>query len=80
MQFLLLFGLMLAFSWFFPSLFKLFYWVLILTIFTIGPGSFLYLGCMIIGAKIDYSACCMLSFIFVGLPFTYLTSPSSSAE
>jgi hypothetical protein len=80
MQFLLLFGLMLAFSWFFPSLFKLFYWMLILTIFTVGPGSFLYIGCMLVGAKIDYAACCMLSFIFVGLPFTYITSPSSSAE
>ena len=80
MQFLLLFGLMLAFGWAFPSLFKIFYWVLILTIFSFGPGSFLYLGCLLFGAKLDYAACCMLSFIFIGLPFTYFTSPSKSSE
>ena len=78
MHFLILFGLMLAFSWAFPSIFKVFYWMLILTVFTIGPASFLYIGCAIFGVKLDYAACCMLCFLFVGLPFTYHTSPSST--
>jgi|LauGreDrversion4_2_1035121.scaffolds.fasta_scaffold150662_4 hypothetical protein len=80
MHFLIMFGLMLVFGWAFPSLFKIFYWLLILTIFSVGPGSFLYLGCLLFGAKLDYAACCMLCLVFIGLPFTYFTSPSKSSE
>jgi len=80
MQFLMLFGLMFVFGWFFPSLFKLFYWVLILSIFTVGPASFLFLGCLIAGVNLDFGACCTLCFFLVGLPFTYFTSPGGSSK
>jgi len=75
MQFLVLFGIMLGFGFFFPTLFKMFYWVLILTVFTVGPACFLYLGAALFGADLSFSACCMLSFIFCGLPFTAKTAP-----
>lgn len=77
MQFLILFGLMLTFSWAFPKIFTAFYWLLMLTIFTIGPASFLFLGCLIFGVNLDFGACCMLSFIFAALPFTFATAPRS---
>jgi hypothetical protein len=75
MQFLVLFGIMLAFGFFFPTLFKMFYWVLILTVFTVGPACFVYIAASLFGNGIPFSVCCFLSFLFIGLPFTAKTAP-----
>lgn len=75
MQFLAIFGVMLAFGFFFPTLFRIFYWLFIPLVFTLGPGSFLYLVSAILGWGLSFTAACLVSFIFVALPFTIATSP-----
>ena len=75
MQFLALFGVMLVFGYFFPTLFKLFYWALILSVFTLGPASFLYLGAALCGMDLSFSMCCGICFLFIALPFTAKTAP-----
>lgn len=75
MTFLVAFGVFLAFGWCFPTLFKAFYWLFMLPIFTIGPASFIYLGCQLFSVDLSFTACCVIAFIFCALPFMKWTAP-----
>lgn len=75
MTFLALFGIFSAFGLIFPRLFKAFYWLFMLPLWTFGPAVFIYLGAWIFGADLPYSTCCVISFVCLALPFMKWTAP-----
>lgn len=68
---------MLAFGLMFPRTFQFLYWVFMLPIFTLGPGSFLFLLSSLFDFGLSMSACLIISFCCVAVPFCYFTSVSS---
>ena len=75
MQFLVLFGIVLLFSWKFPSIFKAAYWLFMLPLYTIGPACFIYLGSMIAGADWSFLSCCIIALVTCAIPFMAWTAP-----
>ena len=75
MPLLALFGLFLLVGWKFPSIFKTFYWVFMLPLYTVGPACPLYLIFMAFGYDVPFYICCSLTFIFCAVPFMSWTAP-----
>lgn len=69
---------MVAFSYFFPQIFRAFYWMLTLSIMTVGPACFAYLGFMLFDMDVSFKACAAGSFFLFALPFLSATDPKPS--
>ena len=77
-MFLIIAGVvMLAFGLMFPRTYQFLYWLCMLPIFTLGPGSFFFLISSLFGFGVPMSACLVFSFCCVAVPFCYFTTVSS---
>lgn len=75
MQLLVLIAFFAAFAAFLPRLFKAFYWIFTLPLFTVASGSILYVVLAVCGFGASWSACCVAGFLFFALPFVVWGSP-----
>ena len=71
---------MVAFSYFFPQIFRAFYWMLTLSIMTVGPACVAYLAFMAFGMDVSFTACAIGSFCLLAVPFLSATDPKPRAH
>ncbi|NDE17840.1 hypothetical protein EBZ80_23235 [bacterium] len=78
-SFLVILPFMLAFSYFFPRVFTVFYWVFMLTVNTMGTACLMYIIALFFGG-LPFSLCCGISFFIFGLPITKAFAPKKVEE
>jgi hypothetical protein len=75
MPFVILLVALFIFSWFYPKAFTVFYWCLLLPVFTIFPACVLHLLLKMFGMQIHFFLSFVIALAFCGYPLTKKFSP-----
>lgn len=69
------FAVMLAFGFFFPKTFKVFYYLFMLPVCVLGPAGLISIPLWIFGVDVPFSVLCFICFFAVYIPFMKITAP-----